>query len=271
MYNKPPGCEIGVLGNIFAIYFHNILQNGAEIVTIPHMTALLTLNGIPPQVVGSHNTIQQHALRRYVKKNEEDLYYFYQNRLPHPVRQTRPFADTVTGIMHSFTSWGASVSEEVYHVGIAFLPVKKGNTTFKVDFNFHSDQKKAYDQMKDENKLSLRLLCASSAPAHFIDLTAHNEMPKILDENRIEAESRGFNQTLFQVTIDQGGTIIIPKEWDIIVFDGNTPHLPQPAKKLNNRILMNSWYDLTLPHNWRERVKNGDVPCWKPPTDAPQP
>ncbi len=235
-----------------------------------NMTALLTLNGIPPQVVGGLNTLEQIRLRTYVTKNEENWYYFYQyNNRPFP-GSIRPFTDIVSRILDRFISWGAQVEKELYHTGIAFFPIEKGETTFKPDFNLHQDKKDAQSILHEKNTLVLRFLCASSVPPHCVDLTSSSDMDDILNRHRIKQGGRVFDRSLFEVTKEQGGSILVPKDWDIIVFDGITPHLPQPAIKQNQRILMNAWYEIKLPENWHDRVRNGNVPIWVP-KGTPQP
>ena len=85
----------------------------------------------------------------------------------------------------------------------------------------------ALERLKEERFICLRLLCVSSAAATFIDLTDQENQESILDSHRID-NGRIYKTELLSLAQKNGHTVN-PKPWDVIVFDGNTPHIPPGA------------------------------------------
>jgi hypothetical protein len=223
------------------------------------MTALLTWNGIPPQIIGSLTEDQQQALVRYAYDDRNINYPDWRSNDSIPPA-LRPFAKTVAAVASSFTCWGASVSNvrEWNKIGLNSTHVKTGDATYPGDFNLHSDEANALPSLHNDRFLVLRLLCVSSSPADFIDLTEHENMRSILDEHRID-NSRVYKPEMLTLAQTRG-QVVNPKPWDIIVFDAATPHNPKGALLPHQRILQDAWIDVCLPPDWQARIKSGDAP-----------
>ena len=202
-------------------------------------------------------------MTEYVPHRPEGERYKYVSSLyPYPLM---PFIDLTQTIIKRFQEWGATVkSDWGSHITLLTLDLKKGETTFTNDFNLHTDVMNAPSKLKHENKLYLRTLCVSSDTASFVDLTKQVDMMDTLDQHKSPENARVFNPDLLPEALEAGGSIVTPECWDIIVFDGATPHLPKGATIANRRILMSGWIEMELPDDWKKRVQNNDGPQWKP-------
>jgi hypothetical protein len=126
----------------------------------------------------------------------------------------------------------------------------------------HSDRLDALMKLKERAFVSLRLLCVSSTPSSFIDLTNREDMESFLDEHRID--NGRIYKTELLTRAQHDGWLVQPKAWDIIVFDAQTPHRPRGALLPHQRVLQQASIGLQLPVGWRERVKSGDAPKFQP-------
>ena len=72
------------------------------------MIALLTLNGIPPRIIGSLTEEQRKAVASYASSDRRENLPddWWENGVAEPIR---PFAKFVSGAASSFMSWGATI------------------------------------------------------------------------------------------------------------------------------------------------------------------
>lgn len=222
------------------------------------MAALLTWNGVPPRILGSLTTEQQQAVASYASSNRRESYNdWWQNGVAEPIR---PFAKFVSAAASSFVSWGATILNN-NRIGLISSQVEIGQSTYSgLDTNLHSDMRVALEWLNEERCICLRLLCVSSAAATFIDLTDEENMESLLDSHRID-NGRIYKTSLLALAQRTGQTVT-PKPWDVIAFDGNTPHIPPGALNPNQRVFQQAWIEMQLPTNWRPRVRNGDAPSF---------
>ena len=96
-------------------------------------------------------------------------------------------------------------------------------------------------------------------PAEFLDVTSSNENPVCLPMNR----RHGVNTYDDRVRALATRTLT-PAPGEMVLFDTITPHQPKRAKHNHRRVLASAFVWLTLPSNWRERVRSGDVPVLPP-------
>ncbi len=223
-----------------------------------NMTALLTLNGIPPRILGSLTEEQRKAVASYASIDRRESYDdWWQNGVAEPIR---PFAKFVSGAASSFVRWGATILNN-NRIGVISSQVGIGQSTYSgLDTNLHSDMRVALERLKEERFICLRLLCVSSAAATFIDLTDQENMESILDSHRID-NGRIYKTELLSLAQKNGHTVN-PKPWDVIVFDGNTPHIPPGALESNQRVFQQAWIEMLLPPNWRPRLRSDDGPLF---------
>jgi hypothetical protein len=111
--------------------------------------------------------------------------------------------------------------------------------------------------LRKDGLIIFRMLCVSSIPSEFINLTAQPNMDVVLDEHTING--RVYETALLSLA-ESRGQVVRPNPWDVVVFDGITPHKPHTAKQPHRRILQQAWIEMQLPSNWQARVKNGDTP-----------
>jgi len=152
------------------------------------MTELLTWNGISPQIIGSLNEQQRLCVLNYASHNKDERYENWQNDLIEPVQ---PFASFVATTADSFTRWGAEIS--VNRLRLISSQLEVSEATFQgADTHLHGDIAYAQSQkLEEEGLLTLRMLCVSSIPAEFIDLTGRKDMRAILDQHRQYFEKWG--------------------------------------------------------------------------------
>ncbi|QGM45591.1 hypothetical protein [Methylocystis heyeri] len=222
------------------------------------MTALLTWNGIPPRILGSLNKEQQNAVVAYASGDKRESYYNWQrDGVAEPIR---PFANFVDGAAGSFVRWGATILD-VNRINLISSRVEIGRSTYSgLDTKLHSDIRYALDSLKEERFICLRLVCVSSAAATFIDLTGEDIMESILDAHRID-NGRIYKTELLTLA-NRNRQSVNPRPWDVIAFDGNTPHIPPGALESNQRVFQQAWIEMQLPPNWRPRVRSGDTPLF---------
>jgi hypothetical protein len=222
------------------------------------MTALLTLNGIPPRILGSLTEEQRKAVASYASSDRRESYDdWWQNGVAEPIR---PFAKFVSGAVSGFVGWGATILNS-NRISIISSQVGIGQSTFGgLDTKLHSDMRVALERLKEERYICLRLLCVSSAAATFIDLTDHENMESILDSYRID-NGRIYKTELLSLAQENGHSVN-PKPWDVIVFDANTPHIPPGALESNQRVFQQAWIEMLLPPNWRPRLRSDDGPLF---------
>lgn len=218
------------------------------------MTTLLTLNGIPPQVLAAFDEEAQESIihSAWIDRHNCEL------RLPPP----EFLHDIVKPLVASFKSWGATVGPHS-HASMLTTSLRTGEFTFPDESQLHADNEDAVIHLR-HNLLSLRILAVSSDPARFIDATHLSGMNAVLNEYRETPGSRIFRPDFMRAAEGLGAQIITPAPWDIMVFDATTPHLPTHATYANYRIFLHAWIRLNLPANWRERIQEGDVPRWSP-------
>jgi hypothetical protein len=221
------------------------------------MTSLLTRNGIPPQVVGSLTEPQRQCVMSYAANGRKEKYDNWRNAVAEALR---PFATIVANVADSLLNWGATESQTPSRAFIRLVSthLRVGETNFQTDLNLHSDRRDALMKLKERAFVSLRLLCVSSTPSSFIDLTNREDMESFLDEHRID-NGRIYKTELLTLA-QRDGWLVQPKAWDIIVFDAQTPHRPRGALLPHQRVLQQASIGLQLPVGWRERVKSGDAP-----------
>lgn len=176
---------------------------------------------------------------------------------------SQPFATAIADTANSFIRWGARILDGSKNfILLRSEHVDIGGTTFGgIDFNLHSDFETAAS-MLTERTITLRFLCVSSRPADFIDLTKQKDMGAILDRHRID--NGRFYQPELLTQAQEQRQVLSPNPWDIVLFDGLTPHNPMGAIHPNQRILQTSNVWMQLPPDWRERVKRGDAPKLQP-------
>jgi len=222
------------------------------------MIALLTWNGIPPRILGSLTEEQQRVVVAYASSDKRESYDdWWRNGAAEPIR---PFAKIVAGAASSFVRWGATILNK-NRVDLISSQVGIGQSTYSgLDTNLHSDVRYALEILKEERFICLRLLCVSSAAATFIDLTDQENMESILDAHRID-NGRTYKTGLLALA-QRNGQTVNPKPWDVIAFDGNTPHIPPGALEPNQRVFQQAWIEMLLPPNWRPRVRSGDAPSF---------
>jgi hypothetical protein len=63
------------------------------------MISLLTLDGIPPQIIGSLSAPQQNFIRHYANRDKDEIHRDWQNCA---VASMKPFAAIATGAVGSF-------------------------------------------------------------------------------------------------------------------------------------------------------------------------
>ncbi|CAN2535984.1 hypothetical+protein [Methylocapsa aurea] len=226
------------------------------------MIALLTLNGIPPRILGSLTEEQRKVVASYASSDRRESYYdWWQNGVAEPIR---PFAKFVSGAASSFIRWGATMLKN-NRIGVISSQVGIGQSTFGgLDTNLHSDIGGASEWLREERIICLRLLCVSSAAATFIDLTDKENMESILDSHRID-DGRIYKTELLSLS-QKNGCVVNPKPWDVIVFDANTPHIPPGALESNRRVFQQAWIEMQLPPDWRPRLRSDDRPLFMLPT-----
>ncbi|TDX60618.1 hypothetical protein EDE12_11959 [Methylosinus sp. sav-2] len=222
------------------------------------MTSLLTLNGIPPRILGSLTEEQRKVVASYASSDRRESYNdWWQNGVPEPIR---PFAKFVSGAAISFIRWGATILEN-NRIGVISSQVGIGQSTFGgLDTNLHSDMRGASEQLREERIICLRLLCVSSAAATFIDLTDQENIESILDSHRID-DGRIYKTELLSLS-QKNGYAVSPKPWDVIVFDANTPHIPPGALQSNRRVFQQAWIEIQLPPDWRPRLRSDNRPLF---------
>lgn len=222
------------------------------------MIALLTLNGIPPRIIGSLTEEQRKFVASYASSDRRESYNdWQQNGVAEPIR---PFAKFVSGAASSLIRWGASILKN-NRIGVISSQVGIGQSTFGgLDTNLHSDMRGASEWLREERIICLRLLCVSSAAATFIDLTDKENMESILDSYRID-DGRIYNTELLSLS-RENGCAVNPKPWDVIVFDANTPHIPPGALESNRRVFQQAWIEMQLPPDWRPRLRSDDRPLF---------
>jgi hypothetical protein len=225
------------------------------------MTALLTRNGIPPQIVGSLTEPQRQYVMSYAANDTNEKYYNWRNAVAEAVR---PFAAIVANVTDSLLNWGATASQTHSRafIGLISAHLRAGETNFQEDLNLHSDDRYALITLKEHAFVALRLLCVSSIPSSFVDLTNREDMEPILDKHRID-NGRVYKTALLNLA-QHDGQLVQPKAWDIIVFDAQTPHNPTGALLPHRRVLQQAWIELQLPVGWKERIKRGDAPKFQP-------
>lgn len=219
------------------------------------MTALLTLNGIPPQIIGSMPERDRLVVMDYGQTDKTEYYYDWRHGYPEVIRN---FAETVAVVADSFTAWGASILESWQRISFHSDKLDFGGTTFITDFNLHEDAPYFLQDFHAGNTMIIRMLCVSNDPADFIDLTAKENAKDVLQKYRIE-KSRVFKPQLLTLAREEG-LVIRPNPWDYMLFDAGTPHNPRGVLKACQRILMNAWVPVKLSPDWGERVASGDVP-----------
>jgi hypothetical protein len=101
------------------------------------MIALLTLNGIPPRILGSLTEEQRKVVASYASIDRRESYDdWWQNGVTEPIR---PFAKFVSGAADSFIRWGATILKN-NRIGVISSQVAIGQSTFDgLDTNLHSD------------------------------------------------------------------------------------------------------------------------------------
>jgi hypothetical protein len=230
------------------------------------MTTLLTWNGIPPQIIGSLDERHRFCVLNYASYNKDERYENWESDLIEPIQ---PFASFATPTVSSFTRWGARISSSRLRLISSQLAL--GEAAFQgPDSHLHSDIAYARSQkLEEEGLLTLRMLCVSSIPAIFVNLTGRRNMSDILDQHRqnntlYENNGRRLYERSLLTLAQDSGEVVKPRPWDVIVFDGATPHLPQSAPEPHRRILQQAWIEMRLPNNWRTRVERGDVPKFQP-------
>ncbi|WP_157235218.1 hypothetical protein [Methylosinus sp. LW4] len=91
------------------------------------MIALLTLNGIPPRILGSLTEEQRKAVASYASSDRRESYDdWWQSGVAEPIR---PFANFVSGAASSFIRWGATILNN-NRIGIISSQVGFGQSTF---------------------------------------------------------------------------------------------------------------------------------------------
>ena len=222
------------------------------------MTALLTWNGIPPRILGSLTEEQRQAVVSYASSDKRESYDDWRrNGVAEPIR---PFAKFVVGAASSFVRWGATILNN-NRIDLISSQVGVGQSTYSgSDTNLHSDMRNALESLNAERFICVRLLCVSSATATFIDLTGQENMESILDSHRID-NGRIYKMGLLALA-QRNGQTVNPNPWDVIAFDGNTPHIPPGALEPNQRVFQQAWMEMLLPLNWRPRVRSGDAPSF---------
>lgn len=226
------------------------------------MATLLTWNGIPPQIIGSVDEQHRLCVRSYADHNKDERYEEWQNNLIEPMQ---PFAFFAAATANSFTRWGAKIG--INNLRLISSQLEVGEATFQgADTHLHGDIAYAQSQkLEEEGLLTLRILCVSSVPADFVDLTGRKDMRTILNQHRqnnaLNERNGGrlYERSLLNLA-QETGEVVKPKPWDVIIFDGITPHLPQPASEPHRRIFQQAWIEMQLPRNWRTRIEIGDAP-----------
>lgn len=217
---------------------------------------LLTLNGIPPQVIGDLNA---EAQKRAINWRPDTVRRRWELRDRHPVA-IGSFAAVTLKVVKSFKEWGASI-EGYNRVEFVADDLEKGDTTFQPCRAPHMDDLLAMSRLEVEDSLDLRLLCVSSNPARFLDLTGQRHMHDLIASCQPN-DDRFLDEFLFRYA-KRRGLQLRPHCWDIMLFDSATPHAPLLAQRPHRRVLQHAWVEIQLPENWRDRVRAGDVPVLK--------
>ncbi|MDB5491038.1 MAG: hypothetical protein JWO78_887 [Micavibrio sp.] len=231
---------------------------------VKRMAQLLTMNGIPPQLIGEFSAAQQRTMTEYGQKTYGTVQRRPPERYEHPSYPDalQPFGQRTSDIVECFKAWGAVVQMQVISLWINNL--SKGEATFSGDFNLHADSAGATEELLRENTLYLRTLGVSTDPADFISLTDRPDMRNIFGRYKNpDGNPRIFHPDLMQEARDLEA-VVTPERWSMILFDGATPHLPKGAAQANQRILMSGWIEIGLPPDWKARIKNNDSPQWNP-------
>jgi hypothetical protein len=218
------------------------------------MISLLTVNGIPPQIVGSLTVSEQNSISQYANCDRDNVYHQWQKNC---VITLKPFAAIVAGAANSFVRWGSHIGEKsVLRLRSSYLEI--GGATFPGDCNLHSDTIDAQSKLREDGLIIFRMLCVSSIPSEFINLTDQLNMDVVLDQHRINGGR--FYETALLSLAESKGEVVRPNPWDVVVFDATTPHKPNAAKQPHRRILQQAWIEMQLPSDWQARVENGDAP-----------
>ncbi|MES2729592.1 MAG: hypothetical protein V4621_05785 [Pseudomonadota bacterium] len=213
------------------------------------MTTLLTAHGIPATCLLSLN---------------EDMRQTVDDATATVSCQCPLELDTISDkLVEIFEAWGGKYLSAA-HMHLHSRYVMSGDTMFTSCL--HADKKSAFDDLTN-NIVTARLLCVSSDPAQFIDLTSHPEMFSILTSYGI-ADVSGFTGTFraefMDAAVGLGARIVKPDPWEFVLFDGMTPHIATPAAQDNRRALLGHSLRFQLPDTWRKRIENGDAPQWCP-------
>lgn len=224
------------------------------------MTALLTWNGVPPQVIRSISRAERKNIVSF-GEIDRDQWFGWRNDYPEAIQK---FAQTTAAVAESFTAWGAEVldSPESY-IGFHSKQLRRGGTTFQgvVDTMVHEDELFGLQKLAEKDQLRVRLLLVSTTGADFADLTNLENLQKIHETFRKDG-TREFDRQLLTLAEEQG-RLVRHRPWQILLFDASTPHGPRAVKKSLRRELVDAWIHMQLPQNWRERIASGDVPKLK--------
>lgn len=228
------------------------------------MTTLLTLNGIKPQVIASLPEPQRLVAIAYGQEDRIESFPGLHTTFPAALT---PMVDAAKLVVESFTDWGAEMLvSPSNNIEFVSSQLKSGETTFPKDYNLHSDNLPDFFGQGPRCR-TLRLLCVSSNPADFIDLTDDDYYEDVLNQHAYYHGARVYKPQLMEFA-RAANLVVKPQAWDIILFDGSTPHLPRGMDHEQRRILMHAWIEVRYPVGWRDRIVCGDVPRLKLPALA---
>lgn len=217
------------------------------------MIDLMTLNGIPPTCLLTLEEAQRSAI---IEKDKKAV----------NTRTILPELDIIGDtLITEFERWGSTYIHRPLkprRITCWSKTLSQGETMFTP--HPHSDGDYAAREFLDEDIITLRLLCVSSDPAQFVDLTQRADMFTILNKYRTAQYSQFLKDDFMDAAIGMNTRIVTPAPWEFIIFDGITPHKATPATSDNDRILLSQTVQFELPNGWRERIKAGDAPRWNP-------